>query len=358
MTPAQTVKCRLAAQRICATSFTRPVEVVAWLGAMQAQDYLGALWAVGLRLVGARESDVERALADGSIVRTWPMRGTLHFVAASDARWLVELTATRIVARTARRFRELGLDGAAMARARRILVQRLADGRPLARRAVYQTLERANVSTAGQRGIHILWRLAQECLLCFGPRNGKEQTFVLFDAWLPCAKSRRREEALAELACRYFTGHGPATVADFTWWSGLSPSDARLAVHLAGGRLDEETLDGRAAWLAPSATPRSARSSGAFLLPAFDEFTVGYTDRSAALHPAHAKQVNAGGGILKPVMVVDGRIVGTWQRRLGRGNVALSQTAFVPLAESKARAIRAAFRRYADFLGVQILLEK
>jgi hypothetical protein len=357
MTPAQAVQHRLVAQRICATSFTRPVEVVAGLGAMQAQDYLGALWAVGLRLVGARELDVERALADGSIVRTWPMRGTLHFVAAADARWLIDLLAHRIVLRAARRLRELGVDDATVSRARRVLVRRLGDGKPLARRAVYEALERAKISTAGQRGIHILWRLAQECFLCFGPRENKEQTFVLFDAWLPGAKGRPREEALAELASRYFTGHGPATVADFAWWSGLSQSDARLAVHLSERSLDQETLDGRAVWFAPSSAPLRARRSGAYLLPAFDELAVGYTDRSAVLDPARAKEVNAGGGILKPIIVVDGRVVGTWQRRLTRRGVAFLPAPFVPLTGAKARAIRAAFLRYADFLGAQALVD-
>jgi hypothetical protein len=355
MTPTQVVQRRLVAQRISATSFTRPVEVVAWLGAMQAQDYLGALWAVGLRLAPAREQDIEHALADRSIVRTWPMRGTLHFVAAADARWIINLLAPQIVARTARRIRDLGLDDATLSRARRVLVRRLGDGKPLARRAVYEALERGRISTAGQRGIHILWRLAHDCVLCFGPRENKQQTFVLFDAWLPGAKARPREEALADLACRYFTGHGPATVADFAWWSGLRPSDASLAVHLAGGRLEKETLGSRAVWFVRSAPPRQAKRPGAYLLPAFDEFAVGYTDRSAVLDPAHVKRVNAGGGILKPIIVVDGRVVGTWQRRFARGAVVFTPDPFVDLPETKAQAVRAAFRRYADFLGVDAL---
>src|ERR1700730_18818587 len=123
MRPAEMVGLRLEALRISATAFTRPAEVVAWLGAVQAQDYLGALWAVGLRLTQASEKDIERALADRSIVRTWPMRGTLHFVAAADARWMVELLGPKIVARAAGRFRALGLDEATFARARRALVK-------------------------------------------------------------------------------------------------------------------------------------------------------------------------------------------------------------------------------------------
>jgi hypothetical protein len=357
MSPADVVKLRLDAQRISATTFTRPAEVVAWLGAVQAQDYLGALWAVGLRLIRACEKDIEGALADRSIVRTWPMRGTLHFVAAADARWMVELLAPKMVAGAAGRFRALGLDDATFARARSVLVKRLEGGTPLVRAAVYEALERAKISAAGQRGIHILWRLAHESLLCFGPREGKQQTFVLFDEWLPRAKRLPREEALAELACRYFTGHGPATVADFAWWSGLTLSDARRAVHLAERRLDEETIGGRSHWLVRPATTSPAPRSRAYLLPAFDEFVVAYADRSAAVERAHMIRVNAGGGILNPTIVVDGRIVGTWKRRLSRREVVFSPAPFMRFSKPKALAVAGALRRYGKFLGVEARAE-
>jgi hypothetical protein len=352
MSPADIVKLRLHAQRISTTTFTRPSEVVACLGAVQAQDYLGALWAVGLRLTQPREKDIERALDDRSIVRTWPMRGTLHFVAAADARWMVELLGPKVVGRAAGRFRALGLDDATMARARRVLVKRLEGGRPLARTAVYDVLERAKIAVAGQRGIHILWRFAHESLLCFGPREGKQQTFVLLDDWLPRAKSLPREEALAELACRYFTGHGPATAADFAWWSGLNLSDARHAVHLAEQQLDEETVSGQSLWFARRAAPLPAPRSRAYLLPAFDEFVVAYADRSAAIERAHMIRVNAGGGILNPTIVVDGRIVGTWKRRFARGEVVFSPALFKTLSKPKMQAVARELRRYAAFLGV------
>jgi hypothetical protein len=357
MSPADMVKLRLAAQRISATTFTRPVEAVAWLGAVQAQDYLGALWAVGLRLTRASEQDIERALADRSIVRTWPMRGTLHFVAAADARWMVELLGPRIVARAAGRFRALGLDDATIARARRVLAKRLDGGTPLTRPAVYDALERAKISTVGQRGIHILWRLAHECLLCFGPREGKQQTFVLFDEWLPRARRLPREEALAELAGRYFTGHGPATAADFAWWSGLKPSDARLAVHLAGERLARETIRAATHWFGRPAGPPPTPRSRAHLLPAFDEFVVAYADRSAALEPGHKIHVNAGGGILNPTIVIDGRIVGTWKRRLARRDVVFSPALFAALSKPKTRDVALALRRYSEFLGLEARAE-
>src|ERR1019366_3978764 len=171
MLPADLVKRRLPAQCISATTFSRPEELVAWLGAVQAQDYFGALWAVGLRVTDRNDHDVERAVAERRILRTWPMRGTLHFVAAADARWVTELLAPRAAAAAASRLRSLGIDEPLLARARRILVKDLAGGVPLARPAVCRSLERANIATDRTRGLHILWRLALDCLLCFGPRE-------------------------------------------------------------------------------------------------------------------------------------------------------------------------------------------
>jgi hypothetical protein len=349
---AELIARRLAAHRISMTELTRPADVVARFGAVQAQDYLGALWAVGLRMVDGREAAVEAALADRSVVRTWPMRGTLHFVAAPDARWIVELLAVRMVPRAAARFRALGLDEATLKRARRVLDKLLTDG-PATRPAVYAALDRGGVATTGQRGIHVLWRLAHDTVLCFGPRQRKQQTFALFDQWLPDAKPRRHDESLAELAVRYFTGHGPATLADFAWWSGLRRAEVRHAIELAGRRLEETSFENERCWVGTDASPALPLRGAAHLLPAFDEFLVGYADRSAVLEPKHARMVNWGGGILNPAVLVDGRIRGTWKRRLLRSGVQFAPDFFAELGPTKARAVSRAFGRYAAFLGLE-----
>lgn len=356
LTSTEIARRRLEAQRISSTTFTRPEEVVAWLGAVQAQDYLGALWAVGARLTQGRESDVERAIAERAIVRTWPMRGTLHFVAAADARWMTELLMPRAAAAAAGRMRSLGIDDDTAARARRAVEKHLEGGRCLARPAVYRVLESAKVSTEGQRGLHLLWKLAHDGVLCFGPREGKQQTFVLFDEWLPQAKALPREEALAELACRYFTGHGPATHADFAWWSGLTLTDARLSTTLAGERLAEETIDGQRTWLAASAASSPVARAGIYALPSFDELLVGYTDRSAALDASHAGLVTDG-GMFYPIIVDDGRVIGTWKRRLARREVVCSTSPFAALKPAKTRAVEAALGRYGRFLGLAMRSE-
>ncbi|HEX8792211.1 MAG TPA: winged helix DNA-binding domain-containing protein [Polyangiaceae bacterium] len=353
--PKDVAKLRMRTQRITSTSFDQPEEVVAWLGAVQAQDYLGALWGVGLRLRRGVEGDVERALAEGRIVRTWPLRGTLHFVAAADARWILELLGARVLSRAAGRLRTFGVDRPTLARARAILARELRDGKSLTRAAAYAALERGKVPTQSQRGLHILWHLAHERFLCFGPRAGKQQTFVLFDEWIPASRRRTCEEARAELACRYFRGHGPATVADFAWWSGLGKTEARTAVRDASRELLEERIGDETYWRIrgtrgePSSRPRAR----AYLLPAFDEFLVGYADRSAALDQAHAARVNDGGGILNPTMVIDGRVVGTWKRALAGRRVTFAPSPFAPLDRSARRALDEALARYRRFLGAE-----
>jgi winged helix DNA-binding protein len=240
MTRAKVPQQRLHNQRLAATHLDTPAEVVRWLGAVQAQEYLGSLWAIGLRTRNATEAIVERAIADRSIVRTWPMRGTLHFVAAEDVRWMLELMTPRVVAAAAGRLaREYELDRSAFGRSAEVVARALEGGGSLTREAMYRALEVARISTAGGRGLHITWRLAHDGLICFGPRQGKQQTFVLLDEWIPGAKRLAREEALCELARRYFTSHGPATTHDFAWWSGLLLSDAAeaLAERLLTARL-------------------------------------------------------------------------------------------------------------------------
>ena len=348
---------RLGAQRIAGTKLTQAGEVVGWLGAVQAQDYLGALWAIGLRTTEARESEVERALAAREIVRTWPMRGTLHFVASADARWMTELLAVRPAAAATGRLRSLGIDRADLAAARRVLVQHLEGGRRLTRPATYRAFEQAKLATGGQRGLHLLWRLAQDCVICFGPREGRQQTFVLFEEWLPQARRLPREEALAELAHRYFRGHGPATMRDFAWWSGLRLAEARLAVLLAGKRVEEETINGERHWCADAAGSSVASHEGAYALPAFDELLVGYADRGAALDASVASLVIAGGAF-RPIVVGDGRVLGTWKRRIKAREVLCSLAPFTTLGRAKAKATTLALERYARFLGLDLQRER
>ena len=342
---------RLAAQHVSRPLFGEPREVVAWMGAVQAQDYLGSLWAVGLRLHEAAEASVERALTERRIVRTWPMRGTLHLVAAADVRWMLELLTPRVVASSAGRYRQLGLDEATFARSRKLFAKALGGGRQLTRAALYRALEAAGISTADSRGLNILGRLAQERLICFGAREGKQQTFVLLDEWVPGARSMPREEALAELARRYFKSRGPATVQDFAWWSGLTTRDAAAGVGLVKESLSRESVEGRDYWFSTSTPAAEHDTRTAYLLPAYDEFTVAYRDRSAVLEPSRARRPDSGGGLLSPTVVIGGKVLGTWKRTLKKGSIEISLDPFRPLQRPDREAAGAAAQRYGAFLG-------
>jgi hypothetical protein len=346
---------RLRQQRIGHNPFGRAAEAVRWFGAVQAQDYLGALWAIGLRTCGATEVCVEQAIAERSIVRTWPLRGTLHFVAAEDARWMLDLCAPRTLARNAARLeKEHGIDSRLIARSREILIQALRGGVCMARPEVYRHLEAARIKTAGGRGLHLLWWHAHEGLLCLGPRAGKQQTFTLMDEWLPPTLPRSRTDSLAELARRYFTSHGPASLRDFAWWSGLAAADAALALQMVESELVSVRVEKQTYWLARDAAATRA-SRDCHLLPAYDEYTVAYQDRRAVLSSELTSRNDAGHGIFHPSIVIGGQIAGTWSRALGKNSVALTCRLFGPIDRRQSQALVAAARRYADFLGLERL---
>jgi hypothetical protein len=357
MTPFDITRWRLRAQHLAATRLDTPADVVRWLGAVQAQDYPGALWAVGLRMHAATSETIEEALARGTIVRTWPMRGTLHFVAPEDVRWMLNLLAPRILAGNARRLAgQFGIDEHVLATSREALTRALEGGRRLARPAVYRVLEAVQVSAAGQRGLHIVWWLAQEGLVCLGPRQGKQPAFVLLDEWVPTSRVLEREEALAELARRYFTGHGPATVQDFAWWSGLAVAEAREGLELGRGALDSDQVDGATYWLAPGLTPAPVVPPASHLLPAYDEFTVGYRERSAAVEEPDKARPGLGSLLLGPTLLIDDRIAGTWKRTLQKDRVTITAQPFRALDQAQSQALETAADRYGRFVGLPAVL--
>ena len=346
---------RLTNQQIAMPTSTRPSDVIARLLAIQAQDYRGALWSIGLRLRGSNVSQIERAIAERTIVRTWPMRRTLHFVAAADVKWLLRLLTPRAIKGMTGRLRRLEVDDKVLSRSRKALANALRDESLLTRDAVYDVLERAKIPTANQRGIHILSRLSQEGLLCFGPHRGKQPTFALLEEWISESRELDRDEALAELTVRYFRGHGPATVRDLAWWSGITLGDARAGVAMMASELAEESVGGktyivsRNACAVSAAARRSARAL--YLLPGFDEYMLGYSDRSLALNPAHAAKIVPGNnGMFMPTIVARGRVIGTWRAATSRRSMTVSPIPFEEMSARDTRALGAAAGRYEQFL--------
>jgi hypothetical protein len=345
---------RLMSQRVMPPTFTDPAEVVRWLGAVQAQDFLGSLWALGCRMQDATETMIEQAIAERTIVRTWPMRGTVHFVPAEDARWMLNLLTPRVVSRAQSIYRQLELDQAVLARSRDVITQALSGGKTLRRNDLYAVLDAAGIATGDMRGLHIIGQLAQAALICFGPRSGKQPTFTLLDEWVPNPRTPTREEAIAELVVRYFRSHGPATIHDFMWWTGLLMAEARAGIEAMQSQLISETIDGKTYWwtdATPSVTPHSP---ALFLLPPFDEYLVSYKDRSPSLEPGNSF-VAAPDRHLGSIIVIDGRVVGLWKRTFKKDAVTIAATCGRDLTEAEIEAFEAAARRYAAFVGMPLL---
>ncbi|WP_040337118.1 winged helix DNA-binding domain-containing protein [Candidatus Blastococcus massiliensis] len=314
---------RLVAQRLAGARAATPLEAVRRLTAVQGQDYPGTLTSVALRTSSRSREEVIAALDGGEVVRSWPMRGTLHLTAAEDLPWMLDLLGVRALAGVAKRRAALELTELDTARACEAAVSALSGGRRLSRAGLLAAIEGGGVAVTGQRGYHLLWFAAQTGHICLGPTADGEQQFVLLSEWVPRPRRLEREEALGELAARFLAGHGPATVHDLARWSGLPVRDARAGLATARPRLESLTVEGTEHFLDPAVpellTICRTEARGTFLLPGFDEFVLGYGDRAAVLDPAFADHIVPGkNGVFRSTVVVDGRIVGTW-RYEGRG---------------------------------------
>lgn len=313
---------RLVAQRLIGPPLTSPVDVVRRLAAVQAQDEPGALTSVALRCAGTRDQ-VRAAFDAGQLARTWPMRGTLHTVLAEDLPWMVALMTSRPRAAAAARRPQLGLSEDDVVRARALAEEALA-GTALTRAELLAVWDEAGLATAGGRGYHLFAELAQQALVCLGPYRGADQTVVLVGEHVRAPRALEGDEALAELAARFFTGHGPATEADLARWAGLPLRDVRRGVAAVRDRLASIEVDGTAYPLAQAtldAYPdlRAKARRAVLLLPGFDELVLGYADRSMTIAPEHAGKVVPGGnGMFRPTLVVGGRAVAVW-RTAGTG---------------------------------------
>ena len=326
-----------------------------WLGAVQSQEYANAKWSLGQRLPDARDAAIEQAFAAGRILRTHVMRPTWHFVTPADIRWLLKLTAPRVKVALGYYTRRLELDDAVLGRANDVLAGALAGGRQLTRAELVAALRQAGLvsaSDSGQRVGHILTNAELDAVICSGALRGKQHTYALLDERVPPARMLERDEALAELAGRYFASHGPATVKDFSWWSGLTAIDARAGVDMAGAKLAREVIDGKTYWFPSNAPAAPERGSLVHLLPAFDEYVIAYKDRSDIIDPHHLAQAIAGNGI---IIAFDGRIAGTWKRTFAKGSVVVTPRSFNALTEEEEQALVAAVRRYGEFLGLSVV---
>jgi hypothetical protein len=325
---------------------------VGWLTAVQSQDYGGATWAIAQRTAGSTLAEIEGLVDAGVVLRTHVLRPTWHFVLAGDIRWLLDLTGPRIRAGLVSRHRQLEIDGEVIARSNAAFTAALSGGRSLTRTELGEVLRRSGIAPDGQRLPHLLAAAELEGLIVSGPRRGKQHTYALLDERVPGAQSLGREDGLAELARRYFRSHGPAQIQDASWWSGLPASDIRTGIALAGESLGHRVLDGRDYWFDAETGPVPESAGVAHLLPNWDEYTVGYRDRSAAIDPGlpFDPALFSFGSILSNVVTVGGRVRGAW-RRTGTGQrVRIEVRPLSPLAPAEEEAVAGAADRMGRFL--------
>ncbi|MET0393433.1 MAG: winged helix DNA-binding domain-containing protein [Chitinophagaceae bacterium] len=347
MKPADIIRHRLAGQQITATTFQTPAEVVQCLVAMQAQEFAMAKWAIGLRLPGTTDSVVEKAFNDGAILRTHLMRPTWHFVVPADIRWLLALTAPRVHAANAFMYRKTELTTALFRRSNDALIHALEGGKQLTRAGLQAALQRKKIMADGFRLAYLLMYAELEGILCSGPRQGKQFTYALLDERVPAAKNQSRDESLAAFTRRYFASRGPATLQDFTYWSGLTVKDVKTGAALLPGSFERFTLAGQEYFFLPASERQGPRST--FLLPDYDEYGMSYKDRSILYQPGMAAGKGRSNPVFSHLVVTDGRMAGTWQRTVKRNVVTVETASFSPLTKTKQQALQKAVGRYISF---------
>lgn len=349
------LRLRLHNQQLTDPRARTPQTVVSAMVAMQAQEYAMSKWAIALRMKGAScDADIERAFDAGKILRTHVMRPTWHFVAPADIRWLLALTAPRVHAASAYMYRKLGLTPALVKRSTVGIVRALEAEGFLTRVALQAALAGSGVRAAGETLAYLVMHAELEGLICSGPRQGRQFTYALLDARAPGAKSMSRDAALAELSRRYFTSRGPASAQDFAMWSGLTLTDARAGIETLDRGFEQETIGARTYVFRPARSAPESVAGFAFLMPDYDEYGMSYQDRSALFPGTGARKSRDVTLAYNRMIVVDGRIVGSWRRSLVGASVKLETDYFVTLSRARAKAVSLAIRRFTDFAGREV----
>jgi hypothetical protein len=324
---------------------------------MQAQDFAGAKWSIGLRLPGCTEADIDEAIEQRSIIRTWALRGTLHIVAARDVHWLLALLAPRLHKTQAAYYRKYGLTDVAFRKSQDIMRRVLQGGNTCTRKELLQEIHDGGISVEDIRANFILLRASIDGVICSGPRQGKEYTFVLLDDWVKPPEPISREDALAALARCYFKGHGPATLQDYMWWSGLSRTEAQEGIDAAARSLTSFEAEG-GQYIMGRGKVEPVKDTQVHMLPGFDELLLGYTDRSASLDAAYVSRIAANkNGLFSATLVQEGEVIGAWRRTIAKDKVTVTIEPFTAFSKARHKAVVQAVKRYGSFLNMTPVVE-
>lgn len=345
------IKCRLQNQQIAHHQFTNPAEIVSCLGAVQAQDYAGAKWALGMRLKNSKDEVIEQALTDGKILRTHVMRPTWHFVSPKDIRWMLALTAPRINGGNASRYRGFELTEKALNKCHDVLIRSLEGGKQLTRNELSDIFNKTGIVTNDNRAAHILMHAELAALICSGARKGNQTTYALLDERVPKTENISADEALGELAERYFTSHGPATVHDFAWWSGLTLTDVKRGIAIAGKRLVSASVKPYEYWYDADMPGVKGLSSKIYLLPNYDEYIVGYADRKILAAASHINSRD--NALFSNTVIAKGKVAGVWKRGFKKDTVVVESEVFPAIDKGQ---LQKSADRYGKFLGKKAIV--
>jgi hypothetical protein len=351
MTDQYIVNTRLKSQQIADKKFDKPSEIVNWMGAMQAQDFEMAQWAIGLRVQNGNEKEIHEAIDAAKIIRTHLLRPTWHFVSGEDIYWMLELTGPRIRAGMKGRHQQLELSEKVLKKANSVIEKNLANGNHLTRKELVTELQKAKIQTDNNRSSHIFLSAELEGIICSGKMKGKQPTYALLPDRVPQKKLLHKEEALCKLATKYFQSHAPATLHDFLWWSGLSVTDARKAVESVKEKFVAEKIKGIEYLFADLQASSPKRQNSFFLLPAFDEFLISYKDRSSSIISDHESKAFSKNGIFWPTIIVNGKVAGTWKREIKKEKVIITPNFFNAKNRYANTALKKEAQRFGNFLN-------
>lgn len=354
MTLTNIANLRLYSQQIAGTKIHSPKEMVAWMGAMQAQDYHMAKWAIGARLPNSTDKEIEIAMDKGQIIRTHLMRPTWHLVSADDIYWMLELTAPHVKSSMNSSANLLGLTSQVISKCNKIIEKALLNGNHLTRDELMQLLNKAKISTDSFRPIHIMFHAELNGIVCNGIRRGKNNTYALLEERVPKKKALPREEALAKLAHRYLSSHGPATLKDFIWWSGLPVKDARNALEIVKSKFVSEKIGEETYWFSNSVPIQKKENQSVYLLPAFDEFLISYKDRSASFPLGNHKKAFTNNGIFRPIIIINGHVTGIWKRTVNKDAVLIETDYFQSHNKATRNLIESSAKSFGNFIEKSI----
>lgn len=356
MTSPDIARYRMVNQQISATAFKKPAEIVRWLGAVQAQEYALSKWAIGLRLPGSKDDEIEAAFTKGEILRTHLLRPTWHFITPADIRWMMALTAPRVNAINSFYYRQAGLDDKIFNKANDVFVSALNGGKQLTRTVLQSALKQQKIIADGLRLSYIIMQAELEGIICSGARAGRQFTYALLEERVPSFKRLDEEEALGQLTERYFNSRGPATLKDFMVWSGLTSTQVKKEIGLVSSQFEQEQLGEEVFYYSSPVASDKKHFQHALILPPYDEYIMGYKNRDAIFFN-HNKKNPLAALMFDNTIIIEGQVAGSWRRTMQKSFIEMEYQLFDPRKKKHEALLKRAAGQFASFMELPVRLK-